>query len=198
MDTNRIEGTWAHAKTHFRTINGTSKGNFEAHLSEIMWRSHEKGKNIYKSIFDLIRNYYTLDGPCNLIYPSPLFDTCDPDTRAAPSNTTVRRCSSDDEEQDVEIPGSQNMLMESDDGHITMPLSLAMSTPILPAHSSPMGSICHRAFPRMSQYEGKKIYLIHKMLTVPHLLHQLLMKHAGFFFCQIIPVKKENQEKSET
>ena len=139
VDTNRMEGAWAHAKKHFRTINGTSIGNFEAHLSEIMWRSHEKGNNIYKAIFDLIRKYYTLDGPCNLSYPTPLFDTWDPDTRAAPTNTTVRRCSSDEEEEDVHLPDSQNMLVESDDGHITMPMSLPMGTctPIHPAHSSP-------------------------------------------------------------
>ena len=33
VNTNRIEGAWKHAKSHFRKINGTSLPNFEAHLT---------------------------------------------------------------------------------------------------------------------------------------------------------------------
>jgi transposase len=42
VHTNRIEGAWKHAKSYFRSMNGTSLGNFEAHLCEIMFRNRER------------------------------------------------------------------------------------------------------------------------------------------------------------
>jgi len=37
---NNVEGSWAHAEKHFRSINGCSLSTFEGHLPEIMWRNH--------------------------------------------------------------------------------------------------------------------------------------------------------------
>jgi len=37
---NNVEGAWAHAKKHFRSINGCSLSTFEGHLAEIMWHNH--------------------------------------------------------------------------------------------------------------------------------------------------------------
>ena len=38
IHTNRIEGTWKHAKDHFKHMNGTKVTQFEGHLCEIMWQ----------------------------------------------------------------------------------------------------------------------------------------------------------------
>ena len=133
--------------------------------------------------------------------PPPLFDTWDPDTRTAPRNTTVRRCSSD-EEEDVELPDSQNMLVESDDGHITMPMSLTMgtSTPMHPAHSSPNlsdGVHLPLGIPKTVTVRRKKNQNFYtKCQLSPIFCTNYWWKHAGVFFFQIIPVKKEKQEKA--
>ena len=59
-NTNRIEGAWKHAKSHFRKINGTSLANFEVHLAEIIWRNCMCGvrSNAISATFDLIKHYY--------------------------------------------------------------------------------------------------------------------------------------------
>ena len=43
VHTNTIEGAWNHAKKHFQDMAGTTIGNFESHLCEIMFRNHTKG-----------------------------------------------------------------------------------------------------------------------------------------------------------
>ncbi|XP_061187524.1 uncharacterized protein LOC133195646 [Saccostrea echinata] len=72
--TNRIEGAWKHAKDHFRRLVGTKLSQFEGHLTEIMWRSAERG-NIYEAFFNLLRSVYPLDSPPHYTYPTPLFNT---------------------------------------------------------------------------------------------------------------------------
>lgn len=59
VHTNTIEGAWKHAKNHFQKINGTSKGNFEGHLCEIMFRNWEREKPI-PALINLIRQIYSL------------------------------------------------------------------------------------------------------------------------------------------
>lgn len=51
VHTNRIEGSWKHAKDHFKKMSGTKGPQFEGHLAEIMWRSQAKSK-IYAAFFD--------------------------------------------------------------------------------------------------------------------------------------------------
>lgn len=76
VHTNRIEGAWKHAKDHFRKLSGTKITQFEGHLAEIMWRSAEKG-NVYQAFFDFLCSFYTLTGPAEYSYPTPLFNTWD-------------------------------------------------------------------------------------------------------------------------
>ena len=47
--TNKIEGAWKHAKDHFRVMNGTSPGNFEGHLCQILYRNWALGTNPFKT-----------------------------------------------------------------------------------------------------------------------------------------------------
>ena len=100
VNTNKIEGAWAHAKKHFRKINGTSVSNFEAHLCEIMWRSHGRGDNIYRRLFDMILKYYPLHQPPVLDFPTPVFNTWDPHTREHHRNVGIHRDSSVEEDHD--------------------------------------------------------------------------------------------------
>ena len=60
VHTNTMEGAWHHAKLHFVKMAGTSVGNFEGHLCELIWRSHHRG-NIYQSFYDEVKNMYPLD-----------------------------------------------------------------------------------------------------------------------------------------
>nr|XP_011443777.2 uncharacterized protein LOC105339761 [Crassostrea gigas] len=76
VHTNRIEGAWKHAKDHFRKLSGTKITQFEGHLAEIMWRSAEKG-NVYQAFVDFFRSFYTLTGPAEYSYSTPLFNTWD-------------------------------------------------------------------------------------------------------------------------
>ena len=80
MHTNTIEGAWAHAKNHFKVINGTNVRNFEGHIAEILWRNftatHEV--NIYESFFQLITATYTLGKPAEFNIPENLFGTWNP------------------------------------------------------------------------------------------------------------------------
>jgi hypothetical protein len=43
-------------------------------LFQIMWRSVAKA-NVYTEFFNLLKSVYTLSGPPNLTYPTPLFDS---------------------------------------------------------------------------------------------------------------------------
>ena len=72
--TNEIEGAWKHAKDYFRKMAGTQLSQFEGHLAEIMWRSEAKGR-LYQAFFDLLRSVYTLEGPPEYAYGTPLFDS---------------------------------------------------------------------------------------------------------------------------
>jgi hypothetical protein len=60
--TNRIEGAWKHAKQYFRIMNGTSVGNFEAHLCEIMFRNRERTNSLVATL-QLICKHYPLITP---------------------------------------------------------------------------------------------------------------------------------------
>jgi len=71
VHTNRIEGAWRHAKTHFRKISGTKLNQFEGHLAEVMWRNEVKA-NLYGPFFDLLRSVYHLNGPPTYTYRLPL------------------------------------------------------------------------------------------------------------------------------
>ena len=93
VNTNTIEGAWKHAKDHFRKINGTSLNNFEAHLAEVVWRNWHRG-SVYTSFFELVKRYYTLDGPPHLEIGSPLFQTWSGAVRSDPENTSVLRVDS--------------------------------------------------------------------------------------------------------
>lgn len=79
VHTNRIEGSWKHAKDYFRKMSGTSKKHFEGHLSEVIWRNHSSKKpgNIYEHFFDMLRELYTLDEAAEYAYTTPLFSTWD-------------------------------------------------------------------------------------------------------------------------
>jgi hypothetical protein len=74
VHTNRIEGSWKHAKDHFKKMSGTKGPQFEGHLAEIMWRSQAKSK-MYPAFFDLLKSIYTLQSRPVYMYTTPLFDT---------------------------------------------------------------------------------------------------------------------------
>ena len=74
VHTNQLEGAWKHVKQHFRKMSGTQRSQFEGHLAEIMWRSWSNGA-IYENFFQLLRSVYTLEGPPEYTYSTPLFDT---------------------------------------------------------------------------------------------------------------------------
>lgn len=78
---NSVEGAWAHAKKHFRTINGCSLSTFEGHLAEVMWRNHvsTKNGNEYEDFFALLKQYYPLNEACKLANCANLYDTWNTD-----------------------------------------------------------------------------------------------------------------------
>jgi len=76
VHTNRVEGAWRHAKTHFKKISGTSLPQFEGHLAEVMWRSEVKG-NLYVPFIDLLKTVYHLNGAPTYTHITPLFDSWD-------------------------------------------------------------------------------------------------------------------------
>jgi transposase-like protein len=92
VHTNRIEGAWKHAKTYFRTMNGTSVSNFEAHLCEIMFRNRKRGNSLPATL-QLITRHYPLTRPPSETFVPPIFDCwCKEDV--PPGNDTVNRCDS--------------------------------------------------------------------------------------------------------
>ena len=82
VNTNKIEGAWAHAKLHFKQIFGTSLNNFQGHLCEILWRNHMSargGDDIYSAFFQLLKEIYPIDTPPEYLYKNEqLFDTWRP------------------------------------------------------------------------------------------------------------------------
>ena len=59
-DINHIEGSWAHAKKHFRRMNGCNKTTFEGHLCEILFRNHTFANNfnIFDNFFTSMKTFY--------------------------------------------------------------------------------------------------------------------------------------------
>jgi hypothetical protein len=55
-------------------MSGTQATQWEGHLAEVMWRSEVKGHR-YQAFFDLLRSVYTLEGPPEYKYTTPLFDS---------------------------------------------------------------------------------------------------------------------------
>jgi len=78
---------------HFRRINGTSPGNFEGHLCEIMWRSWVKGNQV-SGLFSLIKAQYPLTTEPTLYKRLRVFSGwADPDLDDSPdAHFTVHRC----------------------------------------------------------------------------------------------------------
>ena len=54
VHTNRIEGSWKHAKDHFRKMSGTSRSQFESHVAEVLWPNHSARRpgTLYEHFFD--------------------------------------------------------------------------------------------------------------------------------------------------
>ena len=77
VHTNRIEGSWKHAKDHFRKMSGTSRSQFESHVAEVLWRNHSARRpgTLYEHFFDDVRDIYPLDKPAAYTYTTPLFNT---------------------------------------------------------------------------------------------------------------------------
>ncbi len=148
VHTNTIEGCWKHAKQHFRRINGTSIGNFEGHMAEIMWRNWHK-KHTYEAFFNLLKRYYTLEGPPHLDFVTPLFPSWSAEVRQAPQQSFVRRLDSSDEEFLLPLSGEgDDSVPRGAEGHIplidseesvdsdsplTIPTPTATSTPAIPS-----------------------------------------------------------------
>lgn len=117
VHTNTIEGSWKHAKDHFRKINGTSLSNFEAHLSEVIWRNHTyREGNIYQSFFDLLKRYYTLTDAPSLDFNTPLFPTWSGgQSPEALRNSTIHRADTSDclsESGDSDPDGGDNIYLD--------------------------------------------------------------------------------------
>jgi len=104
VHTNRIEGAWRHAKTHFRKISGTKLTQFEGHLAEVMWRSQVKA-NVYGPFFDLLRSVYTLQGPPTYTYARPLFDSWD--VSSINEEWELIPYVSDDDVEDDDVPSQR-------------------------------------------------------------------------------------------
>ena len=71
INTNKIEGAWAHAKLYFRQIYGTSVKNIVSHLCEIIWRNHVYSLqlgDVYSAFFNLMKEVYPLDSPPKYTY----------------------------------------------------------------------------------------------------------------------------------
>ncbi len=138
VHTNTIEGCWKHNKQHFRHINGTSLGNFEAHLAEIMWRNWNK-THIYAAFFNLLKTDYTLEGPPQLDFVTPLFLSWSPVVRQRPQNSFVQRL--DSSEEALPISGEQReprgakggQSPDDSDSSLDLPNPSATSTPAIPS-----------------------------------------------------------------
>lgn len=85
VHTNRIEGTWKHAKTHFQKMTGTKATQWEGHMAEVMWRSVVKG-DVYNGFCRMVKEVYTP----NYTYTTRLFDSwygVDADNEVVPQMT---------------------------------------------------------------------------------------------------------------
>ena len=56
LHTNRLEGTWKHAKDYFKKMNGSNINNFESHLSNIVMWNHHSISNRYDFFFYLLED----------------------------------------------------------------------------------------------------------------------------------------------
>ena len=123
--TNEIEGAWKHAKEHFKRMSGTQLTKFEGHLAEVMWRSEVKGR-MYVSFFDLLRSVYTLQGPPDYHYTTPLFDswTMESDAATPIAEWKIVPADSNAESEEVSSQSSQSdnepepIVVSSDDSYI--------------------------------------------------------------------------------
>jgi len=99
-----VEGSWAHAKKHFRSINGCSLSTFEVHLAEIMWHNHVScnSGNEYDEFFTLLKRYYPLYEACKLGNCAKLFDTWNTDGAGAGEMIT-QYCEDADADDDTKL-----------------------------------------------------------------------------------------------
>ena len=105
VHTNTIEGSWKHAKAHFRRINGTKVEQFEGHLCEIMWRWWHKGSKV-TGILNLIQEFYPLDRMPTMTATHPVFRTWFQQQQAS-ADDSISRVDSSDNEQDTVDESSQ-------------------------------------------------------------------------------------------
>lgn len=59
VHTNTIEGMWAHAKTKFRKLHGTSAALHESYLSEFVWRRKFPQRQ-FEHLVSQITDYYVI------------------------------------------------------------------------------------------------------------------------------------------
>jgi len=114
-----VEGSWAHAKKHFRSINGCSLSTFEGHLAEIMWHNHVScnSGNEYDEFFTLLKRYYPLYEACKLGNCANLFDTWNTD---GAGEMITQYC----EDADADTKLSDQEVLRS---HFTLPTPLIMA-----------------------------------------------------------------------
>ena len=74
INTNSIEGAWAHAKHHFKTIYGCHASTFNSHLCEIMWRWwHNNDEVIIETYLNQLIALYPLTEPKQTKATFPIF-----------------------------------------------------------------------------------------------------------------------------
>ena len=100
VHTNRIEGAWMHAKSHFRRMSGTNTAQFEGHLAEVMWRSRVKSK-LYEKFFNDLKTIYHLAGPPEFAFSrsQSLFDSWDGLAQTSPEKEMVLPTATDAESE---------------------------------------------------------------------------------------------------
>ena len=106
-------------------MSGTQLTQFEGHLAEVMWRSEVKGR-MYVSFFDLLRSVYTLQGPPDYHYTTPLFDswTMESDAATPIAEWKIVPADSNTESEEVSSQSSQSdnepepIVLSSDDSYI--------------------------------------------------------------------------------
>ena len=111
VHTNTIEGSWKHAKAHFRRMNGTKIEQFEGHLCEIMWRWWEKGSKV-TGILQLIQQFYPLDGPATMTASHPIFNTWF-QQRQASADDSISRIDSSDNDHDTDVETTPQQVQPS-------------------------------------------------------------------------------------
>ena len=66
VHTNRIEGAWKHAKDYFKRMNISNMNKFEPHLSNIVMKNDNNGRNRYEVFLFILRSIYNLQWACRL------------------------------------------------------------------------------------------------------------------------------------